>query len=195
MKPIAIIGCGGHSKVVTSAIRLNQYNIVGYYDDNNNNCLDKINNIDGNYHYFCAIGNNKIRKKIYESYKNFNWPNIIHPFSFVDNDIQLGKGNLICAGCVIQANVNIGDQCIINTKSSIDHDCNIGSYVHVAPGVTLCGHVNVGDLTFIGAGSTVINDIKIGSNVFIGAGSNVVKNIPDKVLVYGNPCKIIKKIM
>ena len=34
---------------------------------------------------------------------------------------------------------------------------------------------------------------KIGKNSIIGAGSVVTKDIPDNVIAYGNPCKIIRK--
>jgi acetyltransferase-like isoleucine patch superfamily enzyme len=38
----------------------------------------------------------------------------------------------------------------------------------------------------------VLPRIKVGSNTIIGAGSVVTKNIPDNVIAYGNPAKIIR---
>lgn len=35
---------------------------------------------------------------------------------------------------------------------------------------------------------------RIGNNVTIGAGSVVTKDIPDNMLAFGNPCKIIRPI-
>ena len=35
---------------------------------------------------------------------------------------------------------------------------------------------------------------KICSNTTTGTGSLVLSNIPDEVLAYGNPCKVIKKL-
>ena len=49
-----------------------------------------------------------------------------------------------------------------------------------------------GELSFIGIGTTIIQGIKIGRNVTIGAGSVVIKDIPDNVMVVGNPAKILK---
>lgn len=40
----------------------------------------------------------------------------------------------------------------------------------------------------------MVGDITIGSNVIIGAGSVVTKDIPDNVVVVGNPAKVIKTI-
>jgi len=42
-------------------------------------------------------------------------------------------------------------------------------------------------------GCNIINEVKIGNNSIIGAGSVVTKDIPDNVVAYGNPCKIIRE--
>ena len=44
------------------------------------------------------------------------------------------------------------------------------------------------------ANATVVGDIHIGSNVIIDAGSVVTKDIPDNVVVVGNPAKVIRTI-
>jgi acetyltransferase-like isoleucine patch superfamily enzyme len=45
----------------------------------------------------------------------------------------------------------------------------------------------------IGAGSVIL-PVTIGKNSLIGAGSVVTKDIPDNVLVRGNPAKIVRRI-
>ena len=45
----------------------------------------------------------------------------------------------------------------------------------------------------IGAGATILPRIKIGRNVVIGAGAVVTKDIPDSVVAFGSPAKIIKE--
>ena len=51
----------------------------------------------------------------------------------------------------------------------------------------------MGEGTWIGIGSCVIQGITIGGNSVIGAGSVVVKDIPDGVVAYGNPCKVARE--
>jgi acetyltransferase-like isoleucine patch superfamily enzyme len=41
-------------------------------------------------------------------------------------------------------------------------------------------------------GVNIINGVKIGNNTVIGAGSVVTKDIPDNVVAYGNPCRVIR---
>ena len=53
------------------------------------------------------------------------------------------------------------------------------------------GKVTIGNNVFIGFGSTILKGVTIGNNVIIGANSLVNKDIPDNVVVAGNPAKII----
>ena len=43
----------------------------------------------------------------------------------------------------------------------------------------------------IGANSTILCGIKIGEYALIGAGAVVIKDIPDRAIVVGNPARII----
>ncbi|WP_212745002.1 DapH/DapD/GlmU-related protein [Arcobacter arenosus] len=53
--------------------------------------------------------------------------------------------------------------------------------------------VVIGNNCWIGGGTLVMPGVNIGNNSVIGAGSVVTKDIPENVIAYGNPCKIIKK--
>lgn len=46
----------------------------------------------------------------------------------------------------------------------------------------------------IGANSTILPGIVIGENALVGAGSVVTKNVPDNIVVAGNPAKVIDNI-
>lgn len=50
----------------------------------------------------------------------------------------------------------------------------------------------IGDNVTLGANVTIIGPVSIGNNVIVGAGSVVVKNVPDNVVIAGNPARIIK---
>jgi len=117
---------------------------------------------------------------------------IIHPTSFVADSACIANGCQILVNTVICAKTHLGLATIVNTSASIDHECVMGKGVHIAPGATLAGCVQVGDFSFIGAGAVVLPRIQIGKNTIIGAGSIVTKNIPDNVVAYGNPAKIIR---
>ena len=56
------------------------------------------------------------------------------------------------------------------------------------------GKIKIGNNCFIGINSIILPGVKIGNNVIIGAGSIVTKNIPDNVVIAGNPAKIVKGV-
>jgi len=196
---ISIIGAGGHSKVIIDIIReLDNYNIVGIYDDNKTGYfsgikiigkISEINNISD--YFIIGIGNDKIRKKIAEEYNQLKWATLIHPKTIISKTATIQEGTVICAGAIIQTEVIIGKHCIINTNCNIDHESTIGDYCSICPSSTICGQVKVVESSFIGANSTIIQTIEIGKECIIGAGTVVIRNIPNNSKVVGNPAKII----
>lgn len=53
--------------------------------------------------------------------------------------------------------------------------------------------VSIGRNVWIGGGAIILPGVTIGDNVVIGAGSVVTGDIPDNVIAYGNPCRIIRE--
>lgn len=56
----------------------------------------------------------------------------------------------------------------------------------------LSGGVSISQNTLLDDGVIVTLGCKVGKNALIGAGSIVTKNIPDDVIAYGCPCKIVR---
>lgn len=206
MKPLILIGMGGHSKVIFDIVNSkNEYEVRGFLDDSvksyhkkNDLFYDSLKNIDlyKNDYYFCiAIGSNVVREKIFNelniSLEKF--PVLSHKSAIISNHSKIGYGTVVMANTVINRSTKIGNHCIINTASVIEHDNLIGDYTHISPGAILTGGVTVQNFSHIGAGATVIPNIKIGQNVIIGAGSTVIYNIEDNVTAVGTPAKIIKE--
>lgn len=54
--------------------------------------------------------------------------------------------------------------------------------------------VKIGDNVWIGGRAIVNPGVKIGNNVVIASGAVVTKDVPDNVVVGGNPAKIIKRM-
>jgi acetyltransferase-like isoleucine patch superfamily enzyme len=69
----------------------------------------------------------------------------------------------------------------------------VGDFSSINPGTNIAGNVKIGEGTTIGMGTNILHGVKIGKNSVIGAGSVVTKDIPDNVIAYGSPCKIIRE--
>ncbi len=54
--------------------------------------------------------------------------------------------------------------------------------------------VTIGDNVWIGGNTVICPGVSIGHNTTIGAGSIVTRDIPDNVLAFGNPCKVIRRL-
>ena len=214
---LIIIGAGGHARSCTDILLQNgEYDIAGCVDRSysisdpafmnigdcripvigNDDMLEELFFEKGFRRVFVALGNNKIRKKLYDIVTGigFSPVNIVSKRAVISPSARLGSGICVMAGAVINVNTVIGNDCIINTNCSLDHDCIVGDHCHIAPGTAVSGTVHIGDTVQLGTGTSVIDGLTIGSGSFIGAGSAVVKNIPENVLAYGVPARIIRNI-
>ena len=54
--------------------------------------------------------------------------------------------------------------------------------------------IRIGNDVWIGSNVVVLPGVTIGNNVVIGAGSVVTKDIPDNVVAFGAPCRVIREI-
>lgn len=210
---IVIIGAGQHARVVLYNIEeQNKYEVVGFLDSNDNR-IGKIfegKEILGNYQrenlkefskkigtnkFFIGFGNMKYRKKVFDYFINNGWEavNIIHPNAVVSKNARLGKGILIECGCLITPNPVIGNNVVVNTGSQVNHDNIIEDNVYIASGVILSGGIKIGENTLLDDGVIVTLGCSVGKNSLIGAGAVVTKNIPDEVVAYGSPCKVIRE--
>ena len=117
--------------------------------------------------------------------------NFIHP-SVELTMVELGVGNYVQEGVILQAAVTMGDNSSIHMGTLVGHESTIGNSVFIAHGCSVSGKVEIGDGTFIGTHVAVIPRIKIGRWVTIGAGAVVTKDIPDYATVVGVPGRVIK---
>jgi len=132
-----------------------------------------------------------------------NPPSSVELLDSITERLGLSRGLVIGNNVRIHAYsaINVGkdestiieDNVVMLPGVFIGHDCHVHKSVRIMARVLLNGHVTIGENTIISAGTVIRNRINIGKNCMIGMGSNVVKDIPDGVIAYGNPCVVIDK--
>lgn len=143
----------------------------------------------------CAVGCAKTRRKIIDfisENKIIRFPNLIDPSTLTSGQLNIGKGNIICAGTILTVDITIHDFCIINLDCTIGHDTKIESCTTIYPSANLSGCVTVGAESEIGTGCHIIQGVVIGRKAILGAGTVVIRDIPECCTAVGNPARIIK---
>lgn len=211
MKKTVIFGAGGFGrevKMLLDQINLtkNEFNFIGYYDDgiekgtqiNNHQVLGnlvELSKIEDEINVIIAIASPEIKIKIVSALNksNFKFPTIIHPNVLIGSEsVKIGKGSIICAGCIVTCNIEIDDFVILNLCCTVGHDTIIKSYCSFMPSVNISGEVLINENVYVGTGAKIINQLEVGKNTIVGAGAVVSKSLPEKCTAVGIPAKPIK---
>lgn len=211
MKNIVLIGGGNQAHYTIDIIeKEGKYNIIGIIDSIHEVGSDRFGykilgrqenisqlieeyNIEGG---VISIGDNWGRYHVYnqilELAPTFKFINAIHPSVIIGNNVKLGVGIVAMAGCIFNPKSQIGDFTFFATGAQIEHDCQIGDFASISAGSITGGYVKLGKFSAITLGVTVVDRLEIGENTVIGSGSLVTKSLPDNVLAYGFPAKIVR---
>jgi sugar O-acyltransferase (sialic acid O-acetyltransferase NeuD family) len=119
--------------------------------------------------------------------------NLIHPT--IDLTMtKLGVGLYLQESVILQAGVEVGDNCSIHMGAVIGHETTIEKSTFIAHAVSISGCCSIGEGSFIGTNATILPRIKIGRWTKIGAGSVVTKDVPDFAVMAGNPARVLRFI-
>jgi sugar O-acyltransferase (sialic acid O-acetyltransferase NeuD family) len=144
-----------------------------------------------------SIGDNWSRYFVYEQIKqlapNFKFVNAIHPSVVVGNNVEIGEGVVAMAGCIFNPRASIGNFTFFATGAQVEHDCIVEDFASISAGSITGGYVKIGKHSAITLGVTIMDRLEIGQNTVVGSGSLVTKSLPDNVLAYGNPAKVVRE--
>ena len=127
----------------------------------------------------------------------------VHPTATVIGRVSVGARSSLWPGAVLRGDDN---PIVVGSETSIQD----GAIVHLTGGLSTTvvgdrvtvGHAailhgcTVGDRTLIGMGAILLDNCRIARNVIVGAGAVIPMNkeIPEGVLVLGNPFKIVRDL-
>ena len=137
------------------------------------------------------------------------WPTIDATNLEVGDEFKVWSGHrqTLISGC---GRIRIGDRCFVNCGTvlisvlevEIGNDVALANEVYIldsnSHGVEGREHVEapvrIGDGSWLGARAMVLPGVTIGKRVVVAAGSVVTRDVPDDVLVAGNPARVVRPL-
>ena len=210
MKPLILVGGGGHCKSVIDVAESAGYNILGILDTPENvgksvlgykviGTDDDIPKFVDCAEFIITVGQIKsasIRKKVAERIQEVDGQlaTIIAPDAYVSKYASVGEGTIIMHRAFLNADVKVGKNVIINTLTNIGHEVIVDDFCHISTGVMVCGNAHIGKEAFIGSQSVVNQGVDIVNATVVGSLTCVNKSIVERGIYAGNPAKFIMSL-
>jgi len=210
-KRLLIVGSSGHAKVVIDSFeRAGGFLIVGLIDAvrpageetlgyrvlGNEDDMARIAAEHRVTAWFAALGDNWQRhlavRRIRERIPDAEFATAVHPSAQLGRGVSIGRGSVVLAHAVLNADARIGEFCIVNTAASLDHDACMEEFSSLAPGVHTGGNVRVGAYAALGLGASIAHRRSVGEHAVVGAGAVVVDDIPARCVAYGVPARSVR---
>lgn len=210
MKPLILIGGGGHCKSVIEVAESIGRTIQGILDvpsevgkqvlgypiiDTDASIPDFVNTCE----FVVTVGfikNPALRTGLFNKVieAGGTLATLVASTAYVSRHAKIGKGTVVMHHAFVNAGAEVGDNVILNTFCNIEHNAYVGHQCHVSTGVMVNGDCKIGNNCFIGSQSVLANGISICDDVLVGAGSLVRKSIIKPGVYSGNPAILkIKK--
>ena len=207
-RPVAILGSGGHARVVADACRAAGRHVAGFLDPGavrestrsgvvvlgGDDLLESAEFV-ARHEFLVAIGSQALRRSLCARVRERGGTltRVAHPSAVVAPDVRLGAGSVLAAGSVVNTGTVVGEFVIVNTGATVDHDNLLGDGTQLGPGAHLAGEVHCGEDALLGPGAIVVRGCRIGTRAIVGAGAVVLSDVPPDVTVVGLPARILER--
>ena len=192
MKPLLLIGCGGHARslidVIETTCQWRIHGLVGLPEQVGSEILGySVVGSDAQLPALreqCAsavlaigqLSSPTTRQRLAAVLNQFAFqvPTLISPNAHISRHALIGSGTVVGHGAIVNSGAQVGQHCILNTRSLIEHDVRIGDHCHISTGALINGGVSVGDGSFIGSGAMLRESLQIPPGSVISAGKRVM---------------------
>jgi acetyltransferase EpsM len=117
------------------------------------------------------------------------WFTVIHPRAAVSSDTQIGFGAFVASCATVQPESRIGRFATLRAGAMLGHHCQVDDHTYVGPNAVMCGRSRLEFAAHLGPGSVLMDSRTMGRYSISGIGAVIVKNVPDRWVMFGNPAK------
>ncbi len=201
-KMLLIVGGGEQGKLIHGvAVELKLFSSIKFIDDDKSeDVIGTLSELPKLYEkdkkkcvVFIAIGDNKVREKIFNTVTGWHIPviSLIHPSCYIARGVVIEENVYIGPKAIVNANTLLRRGVIINSGVIVEHDNYIGEFSHLAPGVITGGGVKVGKKSFVGLGAIINDHIELKDSITVGSGAVVNKSFSkSNIILMGIPARI-----
>jgi len=214
LKPIVVVGAAGLGRETAWLIEsINEvrptYRLLGFLDDDptKHGCEFDGHPVLGGCRWIescpeenlCAaigVGRPTWKYRVVQALAGYgvDFPTLVHPGAHMSRHVELDRGAVVTAGCILTVGISLGEFAFVNLDSTVGHGARIGAYVEINPSVNISGGVTLGDGVELGTGAIVIPNCSVGEGVVIGAAACVIRDTPPNVTAVGVPARAIKEL-
>lgn len=209
LRPLVIIGAGGHGREVLDVARHTRspsHSFLGFLADDEPGSsrlaqvgatwlgpIAELEVIEAD--YVIAIGDPGIRAAIHALASGWgrSAASLWHATAHRADDVRWEPGTVVLANASVTSNVRLGRHVHINLNATVAHDCALGDYVTVNPGANINGGVIIGESATVGSGAVIRQGITIGAGAIVGAGAAVVRDVEPGTTVVGVPARPLER--
>lgn len=126
----------------------------------------------------------------------------IEPGAVIRDRVEIGERVIVMMGAVINIGAVVGEGTMIDMNAVVGARALVGRDCHIGAGAVLAGvleppsasPVVIEDNVLVGANAVVLEGCRVGQGSVVAAGAVVTEDVPARVVVAGQPARVIKQV-